>query len=259
MASIQLVAAGKVDVGTGGLGAMAIAKGKGAPLISIAGLSRRTDLGILVDERSEIRTLQDLKGKRIVLFAASPWVPFIDQFLRAGGMTRNDVSLVFLDAAAFNAAYAAGDADAVMTIGPYSRPVIQSKRPSRVIDAADYGVSSPGTGLFVRTELVNEAPELLGKLVKTQMRTWEYILAGHAEEAVEAIQRARPNAKLDPTVLVGQIKAYQAYFHTENTKGKPLGWQSEKDWAETIRSMEEAQLLKPGFKPADFYTNRFVE
>jgi NitT/TauT family transport system substrate-binding protein len=80
MASIQLVAAGQMDIGTGGLGAMAIAKSKGAPLMSIAGLSRRTDLGVLVDANGPIRTVADLKGKKLLLFAASPWVPYLDTF-----------------------------------------------------------------------------------------------------------------------------------------------------------------------------------
>ncbi|WP_170216481.1 ABC transporter substrate-binding protein [Allostella humosa] len=259
MASIQLVAAGQMDIGTGGLGAMAVAKGKGAPLISIAGLSRRTDLGVLVDANGPIRTVADLRGKRVLLFAASPWVPFLDSFLKNGGLTRNDLTIVFLDAGAFNAAYAAGQADAVMSIGPYVLPVIGDRRPSRVIDAAEYGVSSPGTGLYVREEMVQKSPELLGRFVKNQIRAWDHIFAGNADEAVAAIMKARPNAKLNPDILKGQIAAYRPYFDTPNTKGKPIGWQSEIDWKETIRSGEEAGLLKPGYKPADFFTNRFVE
>jgi len=38
-----------------------------------------------------------------------------------------------------------------------------------------------------------------------------------------------------------------------------IGWQSEADWAEMIKSMVEAGLLKTGFKPSDFFTNRFID
>ena len=72
------------------------------------------------------------------------------------------------------------------------------------------------------------------------------------------IPKARPNAKLNPDVLKGQIRQYRPYFETANTKGKPIGWQSEDDWRETIASMEEAGLLKPGSKPSDYFTNRCV-
>lgn len=259
MASIQLVAAGQVDFGTGGLGAMAVAKGKGAPLISVMGLSRRTDLSVLVDEKSTIQSAKDLRGKKLLLFATSPWVPYLDSFFHNAGMKRSDVSIVFLDAAAFTAAYAAGEGDGIMTIGPYAKPLIDRKRPSRVIDAADYGVSSPGTGLFLREELLRKSPALVAKFVKLQSRAWTYILDGHEDEAVAAIIAARPNAKLDPLLLKAQIQAYRPYFETASTKGKPIGWQSEADWADTIKSMVEAGLLKPGYKPSDFYTNRFVE
>lgn len=259
MASIQLVAAGQIDFGTGGLGAMAIAKGKGAPLISVMGLSRRTDLSVLVDEKSTIQSAKDLRGKKILLFANSPWVPFLDSFLRNAGLKRSDVSIVFLDAAAFNAAYSSGEGDAIMTIGPYAKPLIDRKRPSRIIDAADYGVSSPGTGLFLREDLLRKSPDLVAKFVKLQSRAWNYILDGHEDEAVAAIIAARPNAKLDAELLKAQIRAYRPYFETVNTKGKPVGWQSEADWADTIKSMVEAGLLKPGYKPSDFFTNRFLE
>ena len=46
---------------------------------------------------------------------------------------------------------------------------------------------------------------------------------------------------------------------TENTKGRPLGWQSDKDWEAAIKTMEAAGALKPGKKPEEFYTNQFIK
>ena len=67
--TIQLVAAGQADIGQVQLGVMAVAKEKGADLISIAGWFRKSDLAVLVDRDSPISTIADLKGKSIVNFA----------------------------------------------------------------------------------------------------------------------------------------------------------------------------------------------
>ena len=42
----------------------------------------------------------DLRGKTVVVFAASPWAPFIDVYLKSGGLTRDDVKIDVVDAAA---------------------------------------------------------------------------------------------------------------------------------------------------------------
>ena len=69
--TIQLVAAGQADIGQVQLGVMAVAKEKGADLISIAGWFRKSDLAVLVDRDSPISTIADLKGKSIVNFNGS--------------------------------------------------------------------------------------------------------------------------------------------------------------------------------------------
>ena len=47
-------------------------------------------------------------------------------------------------------------------------------------------------------------------------------------------------------------------MNTPHTVGKPIGWQSEADWAAAIKTMVEAGVIKPGHKPGDFYTNAFM-
>ena len=84
------------------------------------------------------------------------------------------------------------------------------------------------------------------------------IYDGHLDEGVAAIVSQRPNAKLDPKILKRQIELYLSFLDTPETKGKPFGWQSEKDWADAVTTMQKAGLLKPEAKPSDFYTNDFV-
>jgi NitT/TauT family transport system substrate-binding protein len=256
--TLQLVGAGEVDVGQLSVGLVPLAQESGMKVKSIAGFARRGDLSVLVPVDSPIKTAADLRGKRIVSFSASPWVPFIDPFLKTLGMKREDVKMVFVDPNAMYPTYSSGQADAVMTLAPFAMPVLAKTTPSRAIDAADQGIAFPGLGLVTRDALIAGRPEVIKKVVDATIRSWKYIYDGHVDEAVQAIVKNRPDSKLDPDVLQGQIVAYKSYFDTPNTAGKPLGWQSDKDWADAFKTMTEAGIIKSSHRPEDYYTNAFV-
>jgi NitT/TauT family transport system substrate-binding protein len=259
VSTIQLVGAGQADVGMAQLGSMAAARQAGSLSIkSFAGIVRKGDLAALVDSRSNINTVKDLEGKKLTLFAASPWVPFIDMFFQAGGLAKDKVSLLYVDPAAMVSTYTSGQADGVMTAGPYGQAVAEPVRPTKLILAADYGIAFPSYGLFATEETLKAKAEVLRKLMRVQQQAWAYILDGHLDEGVAAIVSQRPNAKLDPKILKRQIELYLSFLDTPETKGKPFGWQSEKDWADAVTTMQKAGLLKPEAKPSDFYTNDFV-
>jgi NitT/TauT family transport system substrate-binding protein len=71
--TIQLVGSGQIDVGQVQLGVMAIAREKGVPVKSFAGFVRKSDLGVIVPRDSGMKTVEDLKGKKLLCFTASPW------------------------------------------------------------------------------------------------------------------------------------------------------------------------------------------
>ena len=70
--TIQLVNAGQADVGQVQVGLVGSARAKGATIRSIATFQRRTDLCVLVDKDSPMSKVADLRGKTVVVFAASP-------------------------------------------------------------------------------------------------------------------------------------------------------------------------------------------
>ena len=157
--------------------------------------------------------------------------------------------------------YASGNADGFLSMAPFGVPLVAKSRPSRALLAGDAGIVFPSFGLVSNEETIKKRPAVLKKLVQVNIRAWDYIYQSPAnlEEGVKAIISERPQAKLDPDLLRGQIVAYREFFDTPNTKGKRTGWQSEADWAAAIKSMEAAGAIKPGRKPSDYYTNQFVD
>jgi NitT/TauT family transport system substrate-binding protein len=256
--TLQLVNAGQADVGQIQVGLIAQARANGATVKSIAGFGRRTDLAVLVDRDSPIKTVQDFKGKSIVVFAASPWAPFIDSWLKAGGLNRETVNVMFVDPAALWGTYTAKRADGLMSTVPSAIPVAEAPRPSKAVLASDAGVAFPSYGLIATEKTLAERKPALQRMVKIQARAWDYLRSGHIDEGVEAMLKQRPDAKLDAKVTREQIRLTIDFFDTPATEGKPIGWQAEQDWVDALRSLEAAGAIKAGWKPSDYYTNELI-
>lgn len=258
VSTIQLVGNGQFDIGHAQLAPVAIARQNGLPVKSIAGWVRRSDLAVIVDRDGPINKPQDLKGKRLVVFAASPWMQFFELFLANVGLNKADVTLLVVDPAAMMGTYASRQADAVLTLGPFGLPIAEKTRPSKAIWADEYGVAFLSYGIITQEQKIESRKEALGRFLGIQARAWKYVADGHVDEAVSAIMKQRPNASLDPVVLKGQLELYIKFMNTPNTKGRPIGWQSDLDWAATLSSMKEANFLKATGAPQANFTNEFI-
>ena len=256
--TIQLVNAGQVDVGQVQVGLIGGARNQGATVKSIMNFQRKTDLCILVDKDSPVSKVADLQGKTVVVFAASPWAPFIDLYLKSGGMDRDKVKVEFVDPAALWGTYTAKRADGLMSTVGSALPVAEKPRPSKCLLGSDAGITFPAYGLVAREETIKSKADALKKLIKVQQRAWDH-LRTNVDDGVKAMIAQRPDAKLNPEVLAGQIKLTIDYFDTPATAGKPLGWQAKSDWEDALKSMEQAGVVKAGWNADDFFTNDLIE
>ncbi|MGE4370745.1 MAG: ABC transporter substrate-binding protein [Burkholderiaceae bacterium] len=256
--TLQLLGAGKVDIGQVSVGTMAVARENGLDLISIAGFARTGDLAVMLDEKFGVKSPKDLIGKKIVCFTTSPWAPFIDPYLKANGLSRSDVEVVMVAPSAMVSTYVSANADGFMSQAPFGQPMVNKTRKADALLLADSGISFPSYGLVSTPAVLSSKKDAVKRFVQVQLRAWNYIYDGHVEEAVEAIIAQRPNARLDPDVLRGQIQAYKAFFRSPTGGDLPIGVQTDQDWAAAIASMEQTGLIKPGKKPGDYYTNEFV-
>ena len=256
--TIQLVNAGQVDVGQVQVGLVGSARAKGATIRSIATFQRRTDLCILVDKDAPISKVADLRGKTVVVFAASPWAPFIDVYLKSGGLTRDDLKVDVVDPAALWGTYFAKRADGLMSTVGSALPIAEQSRPSKCLLASDEKIAFPSYGLVAREDTIAAKGPALHKLVQIEQRAWQ-ALRDNPQEGVKAMLAARPDARLDPAVQKSQIVMSLDFFETPATKGKPLGWQATSDWEATLKTLEAAGVVKPGWKADDYFTNALMD
>jgi NitT/TauT family transport system substrate-binding protein len=256
--TIQLVNAGQADVGQVQVGLVGSARAKGATIKSIATFQHRTDLCILVDKDSPMSRAADLRGKTVVVFAASPWAPFIDVYLKSSGLTRDDVKVDVVDAAALFGTYIAKRADGMMSTTGSALPIAEASRPSKCLLASDAGIAFPSYGLVAREDTIAAKRAALRRLIQVEQRAWAQ-LQNNPEDGVRAMLAERPDAKLDPVVLLNQIKLTLDYFDTPAAKGKPIGWQAQEDWEAALKSMQAAGVISAGWNVSDYYTNALIE
>lgn len=258
ISTLQLLAAGQVEIGQVALGTMAVANENGLDLMSIAGFARTGDLAVLMDENLNIKTPKDLAGKKIVCFTTSPWAPFIEPFLKANGMNKSSISLVMVAPSAMISTYASANSDGFMSQAPFGQPMVLKSRKASALLLRDSGINFPSYGLAATLKLIEAKRDAVARFARVQVKTWQYIYDGHTEEAVSAIVAQRPNAKLDPDVLRGQIAAYRPFFESPSAKNQVFGVQNDTDWTAAIKSMEQTGQIKPGHRPSDYYTNALL-
>src|SRR3546814_7546347 len=123
--------------------------------------------------------------------------------------------------------------------------MVKKARTANAVVFADSGISFPSYGRVTTSKGLAAKRDAVKKLVQIEVRAWKYIYDGHIDEAVAAILAERPNAKLDPSVLRGQIVAYRPFFDSPSGTNIPFGVQTDADWSAAIKSMEQTGLIGP--------------
>jgi NitT/TauT family transport system substrate-binding protein len=228
-------------------------------VVSIASFVRLGDTGFLVPKDSGWTKPADMVGKTVVYTAGSLEGPFMVPFFRKNGIPLDRVSLLNVDASAKIGTYASGKADAVVSTVPFVLPLVAAARPSTGILFADFGMHLPGFGLVAQPATLKTRPEALRRFASIIAGAWTYILAGHEQEGVDAIMAARPRAPSTPAVMLAEIELYRPYFVTPATRTLATGLQSSEDWQTTIDDMVDAKVIPAGTRPADYFTNDFLD
>jgi NitT/TauT family transport system substrate-binding protein len=226
---------------------------------AISNLFRKLDLALIVPKDSPIKDPSDVKGKRLIFTAGGFEGPFIEPFLEKVGLNASQVKLMNVTVSARNSTYVNGGADGLFggAIGDYS--AVNSKLASNRILFPDVGINVPSFGYVVTPTILLAKGDALRKFVSIAAGAWGYTLAGHEQEAAEAVARANPQSRLDPVVTLEQVKLSLPFLYTPNTKDLPLGVQSEADWLAGIEVLEKTKMIKPGSKPSDYYTNDYID
>lgn len=126
-AQFAALAGGQVDLGWGGMGAFLIARANGQDLHSIAVLMDYNKLEmVVVPKGSPIKSIKDLKGKKVGGVQGSDAHYGLWKLLQREGMSKDDAKLIGMAPPQQVAAFNAGDIDATFIWAPFVTPLVNA-------------------------------------------------------------------------------------------------------------------------------------
>jgi sulfonate transport system substrate-binding protein len=160
---LEAINAGSVDFGYVGDAPPIFAQAGGAGIRYVAAVkSDGNTQAIIVPRDSPIKTLADLKGKRIAFGKGSSAHNLLVAALEKAGLTWNDITPAPLAPADATAAFVKGSVDAWSIWDPYLA-LAELKENARVI-AFDKDVHKPNAFYIARADFVEKYPALVAQL-----------------------------------------------------------------------------------------------
>lgn len=260
----RLVANKDSDFSYGSCGAMVNLVSKGAPLKSIGVIDAMGTEAILVRPDSGVKTIKDLKGKKILTTANAGVNTFFPIVLKNAGLTKSDINVTSVPDGALVSSYLQGSGDAVGILGGLDDKPAEIKANGGeqpiAFPYSDYGVNQVGYCIATHNDTIKNSPDLAKRFIKATMEAYAKA-EKNPDAAVDAIAdivggsmaedagKAQSREVLDVTLGI---------LYSGANKNKVLGLNVDSDWDSMVKLMKEYNDLDKNAKPTDFYTNQFI-
>lgn len=172
-----------IDVGYTGAAIAAIARSKGQPIVIVA-TSAGKGTAIIVGAKTDIRKLEDLRGKTVGQVVGGIQDVQFREELRLVGMTMKDVNPIAIAFSDLPAALQNGSIDAFCGGEPASTKTIEDGYGRLLKYPYDTPVGTINAGILARETMVQENPDLLKAFVGAH-REAVTRLRGNLDEAAE--------------------------------------------------------------------------
>jgi NitT/TauT family transport system substrate-binding protein len=248
----------------GSCGAMTNLAAKGAPIKSIGVIDAMGTEAILVRPDSGVKTIKDLKGKKILTTANAGVNTFFPIVLANAGLKESDVHITSVPDGALVSSYLQGSGGAVAILGGLDDKPAEIKANGGAQPIAfpysDFGVNQVGYCIATHNDTIKNNPDLARRFIKATMEAYAKA-EKDPESAVNAIAdivggsmaedagKAQSREVLDVTLGI---------LYSAANKKKVLGLNVSADWDSMVKLMKEYNDLDKSAKSSDFYTNQFI-
>jgi sulfonate transport system substrate-binding protein len=200
----EAFANGQVDLAYLGDLAAIIGKSNGLDTRVLSASARGVKHYLGVVPGSGIKSLQDLKGKRVAIFRGTASQLSFDAALASQGLSEKDLKIINLDFNGAIAALAAKQIDA--SWGGSNLTALQAKGLAELpLNTKDLdGAGSVQAVLVGNGKFVDEHPEVVAKLLKAQQQAVQWLTQDSNKEAY--IQLVSGLASYPPVILTQDLK-----------------------------------------------------
>jgi NitT/TauT family transport system substrate-binding protein len=254
----QLLVSGKADIAVGAVDDVPAGIGEGLPLVSLAVMERYSTSAVIVAADSPIMEPADLAGKEITTAQFDASGNLLPAFLSAVGVDPDSVKVNTVDAQAKVALLTAGKVEAItgFTRDEAVSLEIGADFPVRTFSFAEAGVRFPSTGIFTTRDIIDEKPQVIGKLVRALLRGYADGV-NEPEAAVAAAAKAYPDQYGDMEVAEEHARRFATQIK-DFLPEEGLGYQSEEDWEATQDLLVKYFGLTEERPVSEYYTNEFL-
>ena len=199
------VLTGTVDTCIHGIAAFILGAAAGEPVLIVASANNR-GMAIMAGVHSDIKTVKDLKGKKVAIWPGSTQEAIILERLRMEGMSIKDIQPIRLQFSDMAGALARGDVDAYVGAEPAAGISLANGSGKLVEYPYSTSIGPLNMILSASQKGVKEHPERIKMIVEMHRKASEYAMA-HQNEIVDmavaklgqqkkSVELAVPNVEL---------------------------------------------------------------
>ena len=181
-----------VDFGTFGIAAAILGGAAGEPVVVVGALSNK-GMGVISKAGSDVKTIKELKGKRVGIWPGSTQEVFIMERLRMEGLTIKDITPVRVPFGEMPAMLARGDIDAY--VGAEPGPALSITSGVGQLVEYPYGTAMGGLNMIFGTneETVAKDPDLVRTMLKIHRQAVEFMTANKPAVVDMTVQKLGAN------------------------------------------------------------------
>jgi len=260
--SLQALIGGSADVVTGAFDHTVQMQAKNQPIVAVALLGRYPGIVLAsVKKAGEIKSIKDLKGKKIGVTAPGSSTNFMVNYLLVqNGMKPEDVSFIGVGGGpSAVAAVKRGEIDAITNLDPVISqleadgdiaPIADTRTEKGTLET--YGGPYPAAVLYATQSFVEQNPKTTQALVDVFVKTLNWLNTAKTEDVLKV---------LPPEYFLGNQTLYaQAFEHSKPTYSPDGRFSREgADAAYKVLKAFDPAVASATIDLDKTYTNRFVE
>ncbi|WLB55979.1 ABC transporter substrate-binding protein [Bradyrhizobium japonicum] len=250
----QLVASGRSQLAYADAVAVSQLIAKGAPMKVVATIYQSNPNEVSALTKSGVKSINDLKGKKVGVPAGSSQTTMMPLFLKANGLKEADMTMINMPVAAMVPSLLQGQVDAIL--GSMDSYQIQLEQQGATLDNyrfADYGVPTVSTSIFASDSFIKDNPDVLKKFIGASLKGWSFAL-DNPDKAVKDLKAVFPD--LNEKLATAELAAVTPLFCSGGAKF--LGKAEDAHWTRTQALLSEVKLLPEGQDPKSYYTNAYL-
>lgn len=250
IAPVQMVVSNVDQFGITGADQILLAREKGIPIVALAVIYKNTPVAIGSLKGKNIRTPQDLLGKRMGMIYGRDEETIYRALLEKTKIDQKKIKEVALLAGLSQLTSDKIDAQILYEI---NEPILLEQQGFEInlIKPRDYGVIFYADTLFTTEDIIKNNPELVRRFVQTSIEGWRQAF-NDQKAAIDAVMAV--NGSLSRTHQERFLELSKQLI----IEGGKIGYSEEQTWVEMQKNLLDQGIMKKPVEINKVFTNDFI-